>query len=242
MMMLANGALVMPGIFDDLFHSLCMAFIAMVLFPLGGYLAGSIPFGLLVARMKGVDIRKAGSGNIGATNVGRVLGKRWGYLCFFLDVMKGLIPVLGFGIYFGRDASLRGLQIIWLCVACAAIMGHVFNIWLGFKGGKGVATAFGVVLGVFPYFTYAGLAAFAVWIIVTLATRYVSVGSIVAAVAFVPLFAAFNLPLENVEKLAPLGMFAAAMACLIIIKHRGNIKRLLNGTENKIGKKKTSVL
>jgi glycerol-3-phosphate acyltransferase PlsY len=128
-------------------------------------------------------------------------------------------------------------QIMWLLIACAAIMGHVFNLWLRFKGGKGVATALGVVLGVFPYFTYAGLAAFALWIIVTLATRYVSVGSIVAAVAFVPLFVAFNLPLENVRKLAPLGIFAAAMACLIIVKHRGNIKRLLNGTESKIGRK-----
>jgi glycerol-3-phosphate acyltransferase PlsY len=213
---------------------------------ISSYLLGSIPFGYLIGRIRGVDIRKSGSGNIGATNVGRVLGKKWGYACFLLDVAKGMAPVLVWGSmcrhggilshsFVGADEGATVFQVVWLLVACAAIMGHVFNIWLGFKGGKGVATALGVVLGVFPYFTYAGLAAFGIWIVVTLATRYVSVGSIVAAAAFVPLFAVFNM--GHVRELAPLGIFAGAMACLIIIKHRGNIKRLLNGTENKIGEK-----
>ena len=218
--------------------------IQAILLPLGAFLAGSIPFGLLIGKLRGVDIRKSGSGNIGATNVGRVLGKKYGYVCFMLDVAKGFFPVLVAGMiirngqqWTSQNPPAGFQQVCWLLVACAAICGHVFNIWLKFKGGKGVATALGVVLGVFPYFTYAGLAAFAIWIIVTLASRYVSLGSITAAVAFVPLFVAFNWPMEHVMKLAPLGIFAAAMAALIVVRHRANIKRLLGGTESKIGKK-----
>ncbi len=208
--------------------------ILFVVLPVLSFLAGSIPFGVLIARSKGVDLRRVGSGNVGATNVGRVLGRRWGYLCFFLDLAKGLIPVALAGRMLGAGAGIPSLpqQAAWLAVGFAAIAGHVFNFWLRFKGGKGVATALGVVVGMYPYFTYAGLIALAIWIVVTLASRYVSLGSIVAAVAFLPLFAAFHW--GQLGQLWPLCIFAAGMMALIILRHRGNIRRLLAGTENKI--------
>ncbi len=119
-----------------------------------------------------------------------------------------------------------------------AIAGHVFSLYLKFRGGKGVATALGVVLGIFPYFTYAGLCALGIWIAVTLISRYVSVGSMVAAVAFLPLFAAFNWPPTRLWRdLWPLCAFAAAMVLLIVVRHRANIARLLRGQEDKIGSK-----
>jgi glycerol-3-phosphate acyltransferase PlsY len=208
--------------------------ILFLAFPAACYLAGSIPFGAILGRLHGVDLRKAGSGNVGATNVGRVLGRRWGYLCFFLDVFKGLLPVAAIGVFLGRGADAVA-QAAWLLAAMAAIFGHIFPVWLRFKGGKGVATALGVVLGVYPFFTWAGLAAFGLWIAVTLVSRYVSLGSIVAATAFLPFFVAFNWP--ELAHLWPLGLFAAAMAAVIVVRHRGNIRRLLAGTENKIGKR-----
>ena len=212
-------------------------FILFAVFPLAAYLIGSTPFGVIVARLHGVDLRKVGSGNVGATNVGRVVGRPWGYLCFFLDVAKGFLPVLAAGAVLRAGEEFPTLldQAAWLAVGFGAIAGHVFSFYLKFRGGKGVATALGVVLGIFPYFTYAGLCALGIWIAVTLTSRYVSLGSMVAAVAFLPLFAAFNWPAAH---LWPLGAFAAAMVLLIIIRHRTNIARLLNGRENKIGQKK----
>ncbi|MFW6146744.1 MAG: glycerol-3-phosphate 1-O-acyltransferase PlsY, partial [Planctomycetota bacterium] len=207
-----------------------------VLWPLVAYLIGSTPFGVILASARGVDLRARGSGNVGATNVGRVLGRRWGILCFALDVAKGLVPVLLAGGLLRGDGLTTGEQLAWLAVAFGAIMGHVFSFWLRFRGGKGVATSLGVLLGVWPYFTLPGLAAFALWIVVTGIWRYVSLGSIVAAAAFPVLFALYCLltarPLADV---LPLLIFAAAMAALVIYRHRTNIGRLLRGEENKIG-------
>jgi glycerol-3-phosphate acyltransferase PlsY len=216
--------------------------ILFLVFPLAAYVIGATPFGVLLARAKGVDLRKSGSGNVGATNVGRVLGRRWGYLCFVLDVAKGLLPVLAAGamldVLHPQIAPERLKQLSWLLVACGAICGHVFSFYLGFRGGKGVATGLGVVLGVWPYFTVPGLAALAIWIVLTLATRYVSVGSIVAAAAFVPMMAVYcHLRGWPLAERWPLLAFATAMATLIIVRHRTNISRLIHGTENKIGKK-----
>ena len=210
--------------------------ILFAVMPLAAYVIGSTPFGVIIARCHGVDLRSRGSGNVGATNVGRVIGRAWGVVCFFLDVAKGLGPVLAAGLLAGPGLAAvptMAQQAALLGAAFGAIAGHVFSFWLAFHGGKGVATSLGVVLGVFPYFTYAGLCAFAVWIAVTLISRYVSLGSIVAAGAFVGLFAAFNF--AELGRLWPLGTFAGAMAALIIFRHRGNIARLLAGTENKIG-------
>lgn len=210
--------------------------ILLVVFPMAAYLIGSIPFGVIIARFHGVDVRKAGSGNVGATNVGRVVGRPWGYLCFFLDVAKGLVPVVAAGAVLRRGDNFPTLvhQAAWLAVGFGAIAGHVFSLYLKFRGGKGVATALGVVLGIFPYFTYAGLCVLGIWVAVTLTSRYVSLGSMVAAVAFLPLFAAFNWPLT---RLWPLCAFAAAMVLLIVVRHRTNIARLLRGQEDKIGQK-----
>lgn len=200
-----------------------------------GYIVGSIPFGLLIGKIKGVDIRQLGSKNVGATNVARVLGRKWGYLCFFLDMAKGLAPTLTACLNFNSPSLPTGGQTLWLTVALGCMLGHVFPVWLKFRGGKGVATALGVVLGVYPYFTFAGLAAFAVWIIVTLISRYVSLGSIVAAAAFLGFFIYFNF--ASLEKLLPLTIFASLIVLLIIVRHRANIRRLIAGQENKIGSK-----
>jgi glycerol-3-phosphate acyltransferase PlsY len=210
-----------------------------VVLPLAAYVVGATPVGVLLARAHGVDLRRVGSGNVGATNVGRVLGRRWGYLCFVLDVLKGLLPTAA-AVALVRPAAGQvpspAQQAAWLAVGLAAVLGHVFSFYLRFRGGKGVATALGVVLGIYPYFTTAGLVALGLWVAVTLTSRYVSLGSIVAAVGFVPLLAAFNY--RTIGRLWPLLAFAAAVAVLILIRHRSNIRRLLSGTENKIGRPK----
>ena len=209
--------------------------ILLVAGPIAAYLIGSIPFGVIIARTRGVNLRTQGSGNIGATNVGRVIGKKWGYVCFVLDVGKGVGPVLAAKFLLGdvRESSLA--QAAWLAVALGAIMGHVFSLYLKFRGGKGVATSLGVLLGFYPYFTWPGLAGLGVWLIVVLIWRHVSLASIAAAGAFPILFIAFNWPMTG---LCGLLAFAAAMAALIIVRHRGNISRLLAGTENRIGGRK----
>src|SRR5688500_3543146 len=121
------------------------------------YVLGSIPFGLIVGKSKGVDPRTAGSGNIGATNVGRLLGKRFFLLVFLLDLLKGMLPMLA-AKWILRDAPEEPkTYLLWLLVGFTAILGHMFSLFLGFKGGKGVATSSGVVLGLFPYFTIPGV-------------------------------------------------------------------------------------
>jgi len=216
-------------------------YILLAVFPLVAYVIGSTPFGPIIARFHGVNLRKHGSGNVGATNVGRTLGRRWGILCFALDVLKGFVPVLLAGLLAGgaADGQAPGLlaQFTWLATGLGAIFGHVMSFWLQFRGGKGVATSLGVVLGVFPYYTWAGLAALGVWVIVVLMTRYVSLASIIAVLAFSAFFALINFFALHLTPLDlwPLASFAAVMAVLIIYLHRTNIRRLIAGTESKIG-------
>ncbi len=221
----------------------------MQMFPLlamGGYLLGSIPFGLLIGRLRGVDVRRQGSGNIGSTNVGRVLGRPWGYLCFLLDVGKGLVPVLWVGHYLharaGEGALSSADQWVWLAVGGATIVGHMCSIYLRFRGGKGVATSLGVVLGVWPYFTLTGLFAFAIWLAVWGLSRYVSLASIAAALSFPVgfLLLIWRMPAWHAEELEPLVVFSCAMAILVVIRHRSNIQRLLRGTEDRGGKRRMS--
>ncbi len=206
------------------------------LVPLGAYLVGATPVGFLVARAKGVDIRTEGSGNVGATNVGRVLGRKWGVLCFMLDVAKGFAPVF-LATLLTRDTTLSGpaRQGVWLLAGLGAVLGHVLSFWLRFRGGKGVATSLGVVLGVWPHLALPGLIALAVWVTVVLVSRYVSLASLAAAAAFLPAFVAVNWPVHDDW---PLGAFAATMVVLIFVRHRSNIARLLAGTENKVGTRK----
>ena len=207
-----------------------------------GYLLGSIPFGLLIGKARGIDIRTAGSGNIGSTNVARLLGRKWGYLCFALDVAKGLAPVLyaaltlrrAFDVDPGATLPLSG-QLIWLTVAAACILGHMFSLYLRFHGGKAVATSLGVLLGIWPYFTLTALVVLAVWVAVWGFFRYVSLASIIAALAFPAIFVILIARIDAwlFHQLWPLFTFSALMALLVILRHRTNIARLLQGTENR---------
>src|SRR3954471_10826000 len=164
----------------------------LLLIPLA-YLVGSIPFGLLVGLAKGVDPRTAGSGNIGATNVARLLGRKFFFLVFFLDMLKSMVPMVIASAIVGRiPAEQRDAQVylLWLAVGFAAILGHMFSVFLRFKGGKGVATSAGVMLGVFPDYTLAAIAVLVVFAICFAIWRTVSLGSVVAASAFPILYVA----------------------------------------------------
>jgi len=184
-----------------------------------GYLTGSIPFGYLLVRMfRGVDIRTAGSGNIGATNVYRIAGGRLATAVFLCDTAKGWLPV--------ATAGFVGLpSYACLLSGLSAILGHSFSCFLRGKGGKGVATSFGVAIALIPY---AALCALGVWVAVTAATRYVSAGSIAAACSF-PFFV---LLFHHGDLLR--FSFAAAAALFIVVMHRSNVARLVAGTEHRI--------
>lgn len=203
------------------------------------YLIGAIPFGLIVGLMRGVDIRQVGSKNIGATNAGRVLGKKFFIFVLFLDAMKSLIPTVVAGQVLERSgvwsASPVLASFLWLAVACAAVIGHNFPIYLGFKGGKGVATSLGVVLAIFPYFTWPGVAAFALWTLIVWRTGYVSLGSIVGTIAFFVAHVVLSLTLPSWQFAEhwPLTLFAGVMATMLVVRHRSNIQRLRAGTEPK---------
>ena len=212
-----------------------------VILPVLAYLLGSVPFGLLLGKSKGVDIRQVGSGNIGATNLGRALGRRWGLLCFFLDVAKGFIPVLLMGSFLREHHTDAGAaitqlgQLVWLITVAAAIIGHMFPIYLCGWGGKGVATSLGVLLGIWPYFTFSAVFALAIWLIIWSCWRYVSLASMAAAAGFPLGFSWLIYRLDSWEfaRLWPLFVFSCAIALLIIVRHRSNISRLLAGTENR---------
>jgi len=206
------------------------------------YVIGCVPFGLLVARTRGVDPRKAGSGNIGATNVGRLLGGKFFAIVFVLDVLKGLVPMLAaaavLATFGGHRSDYRATDyLLWLLVGLAAILGHMFSLFLGFKGGKGVATSTGVILGLFPYFTIPGVIAAGIWLILFKLTRYVSVASMVGAVSFVLAYVGIALAMQwrLTREQWPLFFFASLIAAMIIYKHRGNLARLRAGTEHRFG-------
>ena len=219
-----------------------MQFLTLILF---AYLLGSIPFGFMIAKAHGKDLRLIGSGNIGATNATRALGKKWGYLCLLLDVLKGLIPMLlvpMLNLVDSQTASPGGLA-LWLLVGCAAVLGHVFPIYLKFKGGKGVATSLGIVLGLWPYYTLCGIGVFAIWGVTLLIWRTVSLSSILAAISFPVLFLLAILVLDepwDFVQLWPLLFMSVLMALLVVTRHAENIKRLLDDSESKIMQTKNS--
>jgi glycerol-3-phosphate acyltransferase PlsY len=203
------------------------------------YFLGAVPFGFLIAKAHGQDLRKVGSGNIGATNTGRTLGKKWGIICMVLDSLKGLLPMLAAKKFVSVEPTVAELS-LWLAVGCAAIIGHIFPVYLKFKGGKGVATSLGMVLGLWPYYTLPGLVAVAIWVITVLITRYVSLASIIAAASFpLTLFVLIGLNDEwDPMRLWPLIAVALTMPGLVVIRHLSNIKRLIDGTEQKVLQKK----
>ena len=189
------------------------------------YLIGSIPFGYLIVRTKeGGDIRQTGSGGTGATNVSRRAGKAAGVLTLLLDASKGVAAVL-------IAQNLSGSDWVKAAAAIAVIVGHIFPLWLGFRGGKGVATGVGVFLVLAPI---ALLCAGVIFVSIVFFTRYVSLGSIMAA-ALIPLLVWLqNVFVEPVADLRPLLTAAVVGALLIIVAHRGNIERLARGTESQI--------
>ena len=192
---------------------------------LAAYLLGAIPNGLLIARLKGVDLQKVGSGNIGATNVFRCVGKGWGVAAFVLDAVKGFVPAFCF-------PRLLEAAPPWLGLACgvAAVAGHNWPVWLKFKGGKGVSTSAGMLLGIAPAAVGIGFAVFALTVALT---RIVSLGSILAAVAVPTAYLWMN----GTDNRLLAGALVL-MGGLVIVKHRANVGRLLKGTEPRIVGKK----
>ncbi|HAO78930.1 MAG TPA: acyl-phosphate glycerol 3-phosphate acyltransferase [Verrucomicrobia subdivision 3 bacterium] len=226
-----------------------MPVLAYIIVVVAAYLLGSIPFGFLVAKAKGIDIRSMGSGNIGATNAMRVLGKPAGILVLLADAVKGYAAcLLGVFIHIYFSNQLTGLHssapdngtnsfeelfnsfsYFPIIAGIFAVLGHNYTCWLKFKGGKGIATTAGVYLALAPW---AVLVAFAVFILAIAVTRYASVGSIAAAIALS----------ATVWVMTPhnlfLGIVTTALGVLAIYKHKSNIQRLMAGTENRFGKKK----
>ena len=192
-----------------------------------GYLAGSLPTGYLAARRRGVDIRAQGSGNIGATNVFRILGWKAGVVVLLIDGLKGWIGCKGTLFFMGAS----GANPIWVLIAggFASVLGHNYTPWLRFKGGKGIATSAGVLVGLTPWRFLGALTSFLVFLGIS---RMVSFGSIMAAVAL-PLVVWYR------QEPGPVLGVCILMSVLAIVKHRANIQRILNGTESKIGQKKT---
>ncbi len=197
------------------------------------YLLGSFPSGLIISRARGLDIRKHGSGNIGATNVLRVLGKKWGYLVFGLDALKGFAAVrIAFAIALAAGPAITQRELVGIAGGLACILGHTFPIWLRFHGGKGVATSAGVLLGLMPL---AVVSVFAVWVILFRFTRYVSIASIGAAAAlpfFVMLYLRFDLLTG-----ASLLPFSILIAGVVVWRHRSNMNRLFQGKEQRFDQK-----
>ena len=195
------------------------------------YLAGAIPCGLLIGFYNGVDIRKVGSGNIGATNVTRSVSPLAGKLCFFCDFVKGMLPVLLV------QAFIPGNPLAAIICGLAAILGHMFPVYLKFKGGKGISTAAGVAIALAPLPL---LTALAIWGAVFYISRYVSLASIIAAV-MLPVSAIIYALLKvggSVATSRQTIIFFCVIAVLAVVKHTSNIKRLLNGTESRFEKKK----
>jgi glycerol-3-phosphate acyltransferase PlsY len=223
--------------------------------PLIAFLLGSIPFGLIIARMKGIDIRQHGSGNIGATNVLRIVGKKYGITCLFLDLLKGLIPTIlaislirftGMKNPMALDAlenhagtfPMLTAQVFQVITGLCAILGHNYSPWVGFKGGKGIATSAGVLIAMMPA---AIVILLVVWLLVFLISKYVSLASVIAALTLPVLTlwgSWFHGKIQDGTWNKPLFIFSIIIAALATWKHRSNFKRIREGTEHRFGKPK----
>lgn len=204
-----------------------LIFVAVV-----SYLIGSVPFGYIAGCLAGVDIRKIGSGNVGATNVVRSLGKRFGYPVFLLDFLKGTAAVEMSMFVFNHSSIQITRELCAIIAGASCVIGHLFPVWLGFKGGKGVATSAGIIFGLMPLVAMImGL----VWIAVFQATRYVSLASVSAAITL-PVVTGVLLHFGKLHG-AVLFYFSFALAALVIVRHRSNFCRLLMGTEHRFERK-----
>lgn len=212
------------------------AALAAVLIWILAYLIGAVPFGYLVGRAKGVDLFTAGSGNIGATNVGRVLGRKYGIAVFVLDFLKGAIPTLFAAplakmIHPDGDVPFGVPHLTAVGAAAVAFLGHLFPVYLGFRGGKGVATGAGAVLAVAPVPT---LSAVVIWIAVALASRTISLASLAAVGALCLMQLLTSNGAFSLESIA-VTIFCLIGSLLVVVKHRGNVSRLMRGTESTFG-------
>jgi acyl phosphate:glycerol-3-phosphate acyltransferase len=200
---------------------------------LGSYLLGSIPFGYVAGKIRGIDIRRFGSGNIGATNVVRVLGKRYGYSVFVLDFLKGFGAVkISMSIATDGRLEWASPEIFGIFAAIASVVGHSFPVWLKFRGGKGVATAAGALFGLMPV---AALIAVIIWISIFWFTRYVSLASVVAAVAL-PIVILIMTRLTQIHGKA-LFYSSLCIAAFVIWRHHSNLSRLMHGSEPRFTRK-----
>ena len=215
-----------------------MPILDYIIVAVAAYLLGSIPTGFLVAKAKGIDIRSVGSGNIGATNAMRVLGKPAGIFVLLMDALKGFgaVWLCQVWLLYSMPPELAGVQptnfgTYPILAGIFAVLGHNYTCWLKFKGGKGIATTAGVYLALTPWAVLVGLVVF---ILAVLLTKYVSVGSIAAAIAL-PVTVWMMTP-QNIF----LGIVSTALGALAIYKHKTNIQRLMAGTENRLGKKSST--
>jgi len=207
--------------------------VTLAVFLLGSYLLGSIPFGYLAGRLQGIDIRQAGSCNVGATNVVRLLGKRYGYPVFALDCSKGFAAVkISMLMATGRPPEWNSPEIFGILAAMCSVLGHLYPPWLKFKGGKGVATSAGALLALTPVATLIGVA---IWIIVFWLTRYVSLASLTAAVVLPIVILVVSSPDQNKRK--PLVYSSVCVAAVVVWRHRSNLSRLIRGTEPRFTRK-----
>ena len=207
--------------------------LALIITGLASYLIGSIPAGYIAGRIAGIDIRTAGSGNIGATNVTRTLGKGYGYPVFAVDFSKGLAAVIISVSMWKRAQPVSiPVELFGIVAAVCCVLGHSFPVWLRFKGGKGVATSAGALFGLMPF---VALIAVAVWLIIFQLTRYVSVASMIAALA-VPI-AILSMMFLGQTGGAGLLYFSICLAAVIIFRHRSNLSRLVRGTEPRFKRK-----
>lgn len=201
------------------------------LIAVASYLVGSIPSGFLAGRICGVDLRTQGSGNIGATNALRVLGKGWGYAVFLVDFLKGVLPVLLAG-FFGSQEGISSSTAPGAVAGLCLLLGHSFPCWLGFKGGKGIASSAGVIVGLFPA---AFLFCLGIWMLVFTITRYVSVASIAASIALPTAVTILFL----LQKTDWLGLVISILMCALALwRHRANFSRLRAGTEPRFERKR----
>ena len=205
--------------------------IAYVGFPAISYVVGSISFGLILAKIKGVDLRKQGSGNVGATNAMRSLGAKPGMVVFALDVLKGAVPALGFALIARAVTDAPSWKMLGITYGACAIFGHVYPIFYEFRGGKAVATSCGVFLCLAPMQM---LTALAFWAVVLMFWKYVSVASMAGAASFFLMLLAFYRGGEEVPEKTFMAIFAFLTAAIVFYRHRANIKRLREGTEAKI--------
>jgi len=185
---------------------------------LPAYLIGSIPFGYLIGRMRGVDVRTVGSKNIGATNVYRTVGKKWGFLAFFCDFLKGFAPTML------AVSWVAGVSDLAVAVGLVCVVGHTLTVFMKFRGGKGVATAFGMLMALVPV---PALCAFGIFVVTVWLSHYISLGSCLAAASLAVMLWFLAVPLA-------LQIVMTLIAIFVIYKHKSNIRRLIDGCENKI--------